>query len=489
MKGVFKQITRGVSTNFRILSWTIVLVVSAAGAAGLAWWLSHDPTTRFLASIPGMDGSPSRTEQSSRAVRIGEFFNIFETAAAKLPGSWPRFRGSGSDNISRDETELADSWGPEGPEILWRVGLGEGHAAPAVLGGRVYVLDYDEQRNADALRCFSLEEGKELWRRWYTVQVKRNHGMSRTVPAVNDRYVVSIGPRCHVMCLDSVDGSFQWGIDLEREYGTQIPLWYTAQCPLLDGDTAVLAPCGDQALMIGVDCETGEVLWRTPNPEGLQMSHSSIMVMTLNGRRIYVYAGVGGVVGISAREEDRGTLLWQTDAWSPKVVAPSPVILEDGRIFLTAGYGAGSMMLRVSERGGEYTTQPLYAHRPQEGLACEQQTPILYDGHLFGILPKDGGELRNQFICFHPEGRIVWTSGATNRYGLGPFLAADGKFFILGEDGVLTMIRAVTTGFEPLDQAKVLDGRDPWGPLALAGGRMLLRDSTEMVCIDLREKK
>jgi outer membrane protein assembly factor BamB len=488
MRGVLKQITRRISKNFRLISWAIVLAVTGAGIVGLAWWLTYDPTTRFLASIPGMDGSPSRTEQSSRRIRIGEFFRLFESAAAKLPGSWPRFRGSRSDNISKDEARLADSWAPEGPEILWRVGLGEGHAAPAVLNGRVYVLDYDEQTNADALRCFSLADGKELWRRWYAVQVKRNHGMSRTVPAVNDRYVVSIGPRCHAMCLDSSDGAFKWGIDLEREYGTQIPLWYTAQCPLLDDNTAVIAPCGDQALMIGVDCESGQVLWQTPNPEGLQMSHSSIMTMTLNDRRMYVYAGIGGVVGVSAEQADRGALLWQTDAWSPRVVAPSPVILEDGRIFLTAGYGAGSMMIQVRERGGEYAVQPLYSYRPREGLACEQQTPILYDGHLFGILPKDGGELRNQFVCYHPEGRIVWTSGPNNRYGLGPFMAADGKFFILGEDGVLTMIRATTTGFEPLDRAKVLEGRDPWGPLALAGGRMLLRDSTEMVCIDLREE-
>ena len=258
---------------------------------------------------------------------------------------------------------------------------------------------------------------------------------------------------------------------------------------LLDGDIAVLAPCGDQALLVGVDCESGTILWQTPNPQGLQMSHSSIMTMTLNNRRMYVYSAIGGVVGVSAEEEDRGALLWQTSAWSSKVVAPSPVILDGGRIFLTAGYGAGSMMLQVTEDEGEYTVKPLYEYRPQEGLACEQQTPVLYDGHLFRILPKDAGVLRNQFVCFHPDGRIIWTSGSTNRYGLGPFMVADDKFFILGDDGVLTMARASTEGFKPLARATVVDGRDPWGPLAIAGGRMLLRDSTQLVCIDLRAEK
>jgi outer membrane protein assembly factor BamB len=486
VKDAFKQVGRVFVKHYRIVSWLIVLAVTTVGIAGLAWWLTHDPTSRFLASIPGMDGSPSRPETGSRIVRIGEFFRLFDGVAAKLPGSWARFRGSSFDNIAREETELADSWGPQGPEILWSVALGEGHAAPVVLDGRVYVLDYDERQQADALRCFSLSDGQELWRRWYTVQVKRNHGMSRTVPAVNQRYVVSIGPRCHVMCLDSRDGAFKWGIDLEREYGTQTPLWYTAQCPLLDGDTAVLAPCGEEDLLIGVDCKSGEVLWRTPNSQGWQMSHSSIMIMTLNQRRMYVYCTIGGVVGVSAEEQDRGALLWQTSAWSPKVVAPSPVTLDEGRIFLTAGYGAGSMMLQISEANGEYSAQPLYRLRPQEGLACEQQTPLLYSGHLFGIMPKDGGELRNQLVCFHPEGRVVWASGPTNRYGLGPFMIADEKLFILGDDGVLTMARAGTRGFEPLATAKILEGRDPWGPLALVDGKMLLRDSTRMVCIDLR---
>ena len=54
--------------------------------------------------------------------------------------------------------------------------------------GRVYVLDYNESLNSDALRCFSLESGKELWRRWYRVPMKRNHGFSRTVPVIRDEY-------------------------------------------------------------------------------------------------------------------------------------------------------------------------------------------------------------------------------------------------------------------------------------------------------------
>ena len=118
-------------------------------------------------------------------------------------------------------------------------------------------------------------------------------------------------------------------------------------------------------------------------------------------------------------------------------------------------------------------------------MACEQQTPLLYNGYLYGILPKDGGELRNQFVAFDPDGEIVWTSGKVNRFGLGPYIAADDKFYILSDDGVLTMLKASTEKYEQLGRAKVLDGRDAWGPMAIAAGRLLLRDSKRMVCLDI----
>jgi outer membrane protein assembly factor BamB len=142
---------------------------------------------------------------------------------------------------------------------------------------------------------------KELWRRSYGLSIKRKHGMSRTVPAVTADYVLTIGPRCQVMCVKRETGDFLWGIDLVKEYQTEVPLWFTGQCPMIDNNKAILAP-GGSALMIAVDCATGKVLWETPNPDKLKMSHSSIMPWTLNGKRMYVYSANGGVVGFRPKD-------------------------------------------------------------------------------------------------------------------------------------------------------------------------------------------
>ncbi|MCL4217364.1 MAG: PQQ-binding-like beta-propeller repeat protein [Candidatus Hydrogenedentes bacterium] len=451
----------------------------------LYFWLAENPARSLDASVPTSDGLLADMEASKGPTDLSGVLVAYGGAAADLPGYWPWFRGADSSNIHTGGEPLAGAWAADGPEVLWSVKLGEGFAGPAVLNGCVYLLDYNEEDRADALRCFSLADGQELWRRSYPIMIKRNHGMSRTIPAVTEKYIITMGPRCHVVCLDTETGDFRWGIDLKKDYGTVEPLWYTGQCPIIiDGKYTVIAPAGPDVLMMAVDCDTGSPIWKTPNPHGWNMSHSSIMPMTLLGKKMFVYSALGGMTAVSAEGEDAGAILWE-QPWDAKVVAPSPVQIEENRIFMTAGYGKGSMMLELSEEKGKYSVQVLFETTPEEGLACEQQTPLYYKGLLYGIMPKDAGALKGQFVCYRPDGSLFWSSGQDNRFGLGPFLLADDKFFLLDDDGVLTVLDANKGAYTQLSQMRVIEGHDAWGPMAVAGTRLLMRDMNNLVCIEI----
>jgi outer membrane protein assembly factor BamB len=465
----------------------VVALLIVAGLTILVWWMAKDPVADFTESMPGTDNRVSQADSVEEVVNIGEHFEAFAEVPDAFTESWPRFRGKDFDNVSKSPVKLVDGFNGKAPEILWTHEMGEGHAGPAIYKGAVYVLDYDEEKRADMLRCFSLANGKECWRRWYRVNVKRNHGMSRTVPAVTEQYILTIGPRAHVMCLDRDNGDLLWGLDIEKEYETEIPFWYTGQCPLIDDGKAILAT-GGKAMLIAVDCASGEVLWEVPNEMGWKMSHSSIMPFTFGGRRMYVYSAVGGVMGVAADGPDEGTLLWSNAEWNHSVVAPSPVCLPDGKIFLTAGYGAGSMVLQLAVKEGRFTTEVLQEYAPKDGLASEQQTPLVYREHMLAVLPKDAATLRNQLVCVHPDDctNIIWSSGKTSRFGLGPYMMADGKIFLLSDDGTLTIIRPSIREYIQLDQVKIFDGHDAWAPLAIADGYMVLRDSKRMICIQIK---
>lgn len=465
----------------------IITSLIIIGLATLVFWFLYNPSKDIAKSVPGMDNRVNMDSALNENIQIGEDFIKYADHESSLTGKWNSFRGPDRDNINKENIRLINNFGGKTPEILWGVELGEGHAAPAIYKGKVYILDYDEEKKADALRCFVLETGKELWKRSYKVHVKRNHGMSRTIPAVTENFVVTLGPRGHVMCSNSQTGDFIWGIDLVKEYGSEFPFWYTGQCPMIENNVAIIAP-GGTSLIIGIDCTTGEIIWKTPNPDKWKMSHSSIMPMTFGGKKMYVYAAIGGICGISAEGDDIGQILWKTKEFAPSVVAPSPLVLDNGKIFITAGYGAGSMLFKIVKNEKGFSVQFLQNYKPKDGLASEQQTPVFYEGHVFGILPKDAGANRNQFVCCKQDDgqSFLWTSGKTNRFGLGPYIIADEKFFILNDDGTLTIAKATTSGFVLLDQMKILEGQDAWGPIAIADGYLLLRDSKKMLCLNIK---
>lgn len=396
----------------------------------------------------------------------------------QIPGAWTMFRGANSDNISTDPTPLATQWAPGMPKVLWSLDVGEGHAGVAILNSRVYMLDYDRAAQADVLRCLSLADGKQLWSYSYPVSIKRNHGMSRTIPAVTDKFVVTIGPKLQVVCADSKSGKLLWTKDLVKEFGSVVPPWYAGQCPLIDGNRLIIAPSGPKVLMVGIDCATGKVLWQTPNTNGWTMTHSSVTPATLLGKRTYIYCGSGGVAGVSASD---GKQLWQTLDWKVRIAnVPSPVPVPGNRIFFCGGYNAGSMMIQLSGSGSNIQIKPVYSLQPRI-FGSDQQTPILYKGCIYGVIP--GGQL----VCLSLDGKQLWNSGA-DRFGLGPYVAAGGRLFLLADRGILSLVNLSPNGYKKLAQAQVLTGSDAWAPIAVAGGRMIMRDLTRLVCLDMSGK-
>jgi outer membrane protein assembly factor BamB len=454
----------------------IPVCAGVLAVAALVFWFQSGPRKPLEFRSPGRDHAPgSEAGTGGNPVLAGKLTRG-EGQPCSLPGNWPQFRGPSLDLVCRENLGLRRTWQPSEPREVWGIDVGEGYAGAAVFKGRVYLMDYDREKKQDALRCLSLADGGEIWRFTYPVSVKRNHGMSRTVPAANDQVVVAMGPKCHVTCLDVNSGQLLWGMDLVRQYGTVVPQWYAGQCPLLDKGTVVLAPAGLTNLLMALEERTGKILWESPNPRGWKMTHSSVAPMEVGGEKTYVYCADKGVVGVSAQD---GKLLWETTDWKISIATvPSPLVLDGGRVFLSGGYNAGSLMLQVSREGDRFTAKTLFRIAP-EIFGATQHTPIVYENHIYGVRP-DG-----RFACLTLEGKPVWASDSSQQFGLGPFMMADGLILAMNDSGLLRLIEATSQKYTALAQAQVLKGRESWGPLAMAGNRLIARDLTRMVCLEL----
>ena len=210
------------------------------------------------------------------------------------------------------------------------------------------------------------------------------------------------------------------------------------------------------------------------------MTHCSIGVMTIAGKKMYVYTGSAGIGGIDA---ENGNLLWVNREWKIKTAAiATPLYVGDDKIFVSSGYGVGSMMLQVVKNDGVFSAQSLF-RLDKDHFEAGQQTPIFYKGAIFGVRNKP----LDQIMCLDLDGSIKWECPSNLNFALGPYLIADDMLLLLTDKAHLTLAEASTKKFKILATAEIIEkAHDAWAPMVMVDGRLILRDREHMVCLDLR---
>jgi outer membrane protein assembly factor BamB len=187
------------------------------------------------------------------------------------------------------------------------------------------------------------------------------------------------------------------------------------------------------------------------------------------------------VAGVAA---DDGRLLWQYAGWqvAPAAIA-SPIPLGDGRILLAGGYGSGAQLIRLTGPPDAIRVERVY--KLAAGVfGAEQQTPILYGGYVYGVVPPAGN---SRLVCLDPaDGRVLWATQPSPAFGLGCYVLAAGTLMVLEEDtGVMQLYKADPAACVTFGGAAVIGGQEIWAPPALAAGRLLIRNQRELICLDV----
>ncbi|MEI7904163.1 MAG: hypothetical protein WCI43_01960, partial [Candidatus Firestonebacteria bacterium] len=258
---------------------------------------------------------------------------------------------------------------------------------------------------------------------------------------------------------------------LVKEFGSTVPPWYAGQCPLIDGEDVLLAPGGKDILIMRVGLSDGRIKWSVGNPGGYEMTHSSIMPVEFKGKKYFLYCASAGSVLVSAD----GRLQFIDASWKINIAnVPSPIQVSEELVLYTGGYDTGSKMIRLKEEGGKVGFEEVFKVKAQL-FGSQQSTPAVYKGNIYGVI--QAGNL----ACMDLKGKVLWKSG--RRFGLAPFLIADDMIYIVDDmQGFLYLVEASPQGYKELGAAKIFNGHEIWAPLAVAGGRMIGKDLTEMVC-------
>ena len=413
---------------------------------------------------------------------------------------WPQYLGSYRNSTS-DQKGILRSWPENGPEILWTVDLGIGFGGPVAKDGKVYLLDRDDEVG-DNLRCFDLSSGKELWNFGYEAPGTVMFPGSRSVPTLDGNYIYSCGHNGDLYCIDINTHKSVWNRNVWSDFGGgDIPRWAITQNPLICGDLLIIASQAPQAGVVAYDKLTGDVKWTTPSlgPVGYvspaiikveDEDHVVMLTASSGGRGQPQYGGK--VVGINPLT---GKVLWEYTNWQCRIPVPSAFDAGEGRALITGGYQAGAAMIKIEKTtDGSYTVSELFK---TVEFGAHTKPPVLYNGYFYAQYTTN--ETRDGLVCMSMDGQIMWKTGRSPSFSKGSMILADG--LILATDGTksLYLIEPAPSGFKPLASAELLVteggedalaarfGTQNWAPIALAEGKLLIRDQTRMMCVKVAE--
>jgi outer membrane protein assembly factor BamB len=243
---------------------------------------------------------------------------------------------------------------------------------------------------------------------------------------------------------------------------------------------------------VAYDKLTGNVRWKTPSlgavgyvsPAIVKVGKESHVVMITASAGRGESASGGKVVGI---EPLTGKVLWEYTNWQCGIPVPSAVDAGEGRVLITGGYQAGAAMIKVEKKAdGSYGVSELYKNAD---FGAHTQPPVLVNGNFYAQYTTN--ERKDGLVCMSMDGKIKWKTGRTPLFDKGGLILADG--LLLGTDGSskLYLIEPDPSAFKPVATSDLLkpepgDKRaqnQNWAPLALANGKLLIRDQSRLICV------
>ena len=433
-----------------------------AGGRWLAGWLA----------LAGGLGEAGAAPAAAPAVEI---------VGSAEPG-WPQFRGPRRDGIAR-ETGLLQAWPEGGPKELWRTkGAGKGFSSPTIAGGRMFVSgDFDGDT---AVIAYDLA-GKELWRTQNGAAWLNQYQGARSVVTASEGRVYHQNAHGRVVCLDAATGKEVWAAEVLARYGGENIIWGLSECLLVDERAVYVTAGGREALMVALDKRTGGELWRTPalrdeagEGEVEKASYTPPQLVRFAGRRL--------IVGHSQRylfcvEADTGRLQWTQRRPTPyfvQAVVPTPV--DDG-IFMAAPLGAPGRFYRLRPPAGPDAPVGVEAGWESKLDTCHGGV-VHVGGRLYGsYYPRRGGwaavDARTGAVLYeameHAKGAALW---------------ADGRLYVLAEDGWMLLLEPTATEFAVRGKFRWAEARDrnAWAHPVVLDGRMYLRFHDTLACFDVR---
>ena len=399
--------------------------------------------------------------------------------AGNLP-EWPQFGGPNR-NFIVDSKGLADAWPAGGPKKLWMRPLGEGYSSISVDQGTLYTM-YRKAEQEVAI-AMDAATGKTRWEYAYNASFGKmameNGPGPHTTPLILGNRVYTVGILAILNCLDKTTGKLLWSKDLYKDFpgATKMDRGYSAS-PMAYKNSIILTVGGAGHAVIALDPGDGHLLW-AKNDFG--NSPSSPTLINVAGQdQLVAFLNEGGPAAqglIAGLDPNNGALLWthpHKTSWGLNIALP--VWGDDGILVMSSAYGTGARALKLTREGGKTTVKELWANNR---MRVHHTTMVRVGDYVyassgdFGPAPLTAIDVRT--------GEIKWQERA---FPKASFVYADGKFFVVDEDGEVSLATLSPAGAKVISKFSLLE-RNAWTAPTLVGTKLYVRDRKSIAALEI----
>jgi outer membrane protein assembly factor BamB len=401
--------------------------------------------------------------------------NANESKATGAPAKsarsyWTNFRGPARDG-RYDEAPIRTDWPASGLPLLWKQPIGGGYASFVVAEGMAFTIE--QRRSQEIVAAYDVETGREIWTHGWDAEFRESMGGDgpRATPTWEAGRLWSLGAEGDLICFDSKSGKVQWSKNILKDNGASNLQWGMSGSPLIVDDKVVVLPGGRSGKsVVAYNKLTGAPVWKSL---GDTQAYVSPMLVTLAGKRQILVVSSNRVVGLAPED---GALLWEA-SWNTDmgINVSQPIVIDANRFFISSGYGKGAALVEITASGEGLTARKVWEN---SSMKNKFNSAVLYEGNAYGL---DEGIL----TCVDVKsGDRRWKGG---RYGYGQVILASGHLIVTTEEGELVLVKATPDKHTEVARFPAIEGKT-WNNPALAGGRLLVRNQTQMACFDVSSR-
>jgi outer membrane protein assembly factor BamB len=389
-------------------------------------------------------------------------------------GDWPQWLGPNRDGSS---TEKVAAW-KEPLKVLWKQPVGEGHSAPVVAKGHVFLHTRVKNKLEESVSAFDAKTGELAWESVPIVRAKFADPFGfgtgpRGTPAMVDGKLYALGITGILSCVDTASGKLVWEVDPLKKYKASNLVFGISCSPLVVDDLVLVSVGGKGASIVAFDRMNGEERWKALDDSA---SYSSPIVLGKGKERQVVFLTGKRLVSLYPFN---GGLIWDYPLVD-KLQESSTTPVVSGDIMFASSVTFGGVALKNSAGDKGPTAKELWVN---PAYNCYFSTPVAIGEQLYlvtGSLLAQKATLR----CIETAtGKELWKHDNVGKYHASLLRTGDGKLLMLEEAGDLVLLQPDPKEYRELSRSKICG--ETWAHPALADGRLYVRDKKDLICVDL----